>query len=130
MKRWCCAAVLLLATLAAGAEEWPRFRGPTGQGVSHESHLTTHWSATDNIAWKAAIPGVGWSSPIVWGDRVFLTTAADGGQDCHVLALSRMDGKRLWDLLVSDNGIVVCLKAATGKPLWQARLSGSYSASP
>lgn len=98
MTRWFCAAVGAMAfSLIARAEEWPRFRGPTGQGVSREKNLPTKWSATDNIAWKTDIPGEGWSSPIVWGDRVFLTTATEGGQSCHVLALSRSEGKILWD---------------------------------
>lgn len=101
MTRWFCVIVGAVAfSLLAYAEEWPRFRGPTGQGISHEKNLPTKWSASDNIAWKAEIPGEGWSSPIVWGDRVFLTGATDGGASCHVLALSRLDGKTLWDTAV------------------------------
>jgi outer membrane protein assembly factor BamB len=101
MTRWLGALVVsVVSCLAANAEEWPRFRGPTGQGVSQEKALPTKWSATDNIAWKTRIPGEGWSSPIIWGDRVFLTTATDGGESCHVLALSRTDGKLLWDAAV------------------------------
>jgi outer membrane protein assembly factor BamB len=88
---------LFAAAPMAAAEEWPGFRGPTGQGVSQERGVPTRWSATDNVAWKADIPGEGWSSPVVWGERVFLTTATDGGQSCHVLALSRRDGKVLWN---------------------------------
>lgn len=101
MTRWFCAVIGAIAfSQRAATEEWPRFRGPTGQGVSQEKSLPTKWSATDNIAWKSDIPGEGWSSPIVWGDRVFLTTATDGGESCHVRALSRLDGKTLWDTMV------------------------------
>lgn len=101
MTRWLCAALVPLALcLAARGEEWPGFRGTTGQGLSREKGLPTRWSATDNVAWKAAVPGEGWSSPVVWGERVFLTAATDGGAACHVLALSRADGKLLWDVTV------------------------------
>src|SRR5690349_1538398 len=54
---------------------WPQFRGPGGRGVSTNTHLPDNWSQTENIAWKAEIPGHAWSSPIVWGQRVFVATA-------------------------------------------------------
>ena len=56
-------------------ENWPAWRGPRGDGTSLESNVPTRWSATENVAWKTAVPGAGHSSPIVWGERVFLTTA-------------------------------------------------------
>jgi outer membrane protein assembly factor BamB len=86
----------LLAT-AARAENWPQFRGPTRQGISTETNLPLRWSATEHLAWKTRIPGEGWSSPIVWGDHVFLTSATDEGAAFHVIALSARDGKLLWD---------------------------------
>lgn len=79
------------------AENWPQFRGPTGQGISNEKDIPIQWNATSDIAWKAAIPGEGWSSPIVWKDRVFVTTATDNGQSCRVIAVDRESGKILWD---------------------------------
>jgi outer membrane protein assembly factor BamB len=101
MSRWFYALALLTASTVAGTgQEWPGFRGPTGQGVSREKRVPTRWGTTDNVAWKADVPGEGWSSPAVWGDRVFLTTATDGGEGCHVLALARADGKTLWDVEV------------------------------
>ncbi len=92
------AALLLLLC----AQDWPRFRGPDGQGHSPEKGLPESWTATTNVAWKTAIPGEGWSSPIVWGDRVFLTSATDGGKGCHVLCIGATDGKVLWDTNVFD----------------------------
>jgi outer membrane protein assembly factor BamB len=86
------------------AEEWPRFRGPTGQGLSSERNLPIQWSATDNIAWKTPIPGDGWSSPVVQGDRVFVTAARDKNTSCHVLCLDRDTGKILWDKEVFKQG--------------------------
>ena len=64
----------LLLVPAAAAEEWPGWRGPRGDGTSHEHGLPVRWGPTENVAWKATVPGVGHSSPVVWGDRVFLTT--------------------------------------------------------
>lgn len=82
------------------AEDWPRFRGPTGQGISADPNPPVRWSATENVAWKTPVPGTGWSSPIVWGDRVFLTYASEDGASCHVIGFNRADGKVLWDVEV------------------------------
>src|SRR5688572_18486433 len=90
-------AVLLLAAIFARAENWPRFRGPTGQGTSSEKNLPQNWSTDSNIVWKTAVPGEGWSSPIVWNDKIFVTSATDRGTKCHVLCLDRKSGKILWD---------------------------------
>src|SRR4051794_4409028 len=66
---------LFLAAAAPSADSWPQFRGPQSSGVvADDPNLPDKWSATENIAWKTAIPGVGWSSPIVWGDRIFVTS--------------------------------------------------------
>jgi outer membrane protein assembly factor BamB len=87
---------ILLATDVLGGN-WPGFRGPTGQGTSEEKELPLNWSATQNIAWKTELPGEGWSSPIIWNDHVFITSATEGGASCHVVALERTSGKILWD---------------------------------
>ncbi len=99
-RRFLAAITLVCLPILARAEEWPRFRGPTGQGVSTEKSLPKKWGWNENIVWKAEIPGDGWSSPIVWGDRVFVTTATEDGQSCRILALSRVEGKQLWNLEV------------------------------
>ena len=59
-------------------ENWPGFRGPTGQGVSHEKNLPLTWNLRENLAWRAQVPGFGWSSPIIWENRVFVTSATRG----------------------------------------------------
>ena len=87
----------LLMTAPGASENWPQFRGPGSQGRSAEAQLPFQWSATENVRWKAAIPGESWSSPIVWGDRVFVTTATESGQSCRVLSLDRKTGKILWN---------------------------------
>lgn len=95
-------AVLIL-TLSIGAntailnEEWPGWRGPSRQGLSAEINLPLKWSATENIAWKTELPGQSWSSPIIWGNRVFVTTATEGGASCRVIALDRRTGAILWN---------------------------------
>lgn len=61
--------------LSSNAADWPGFRGPDGSGVSSEKDLPTEWSTSKNVAWKAKIAGTGWSQPIVWGDKVFVTSA-------------------------------------------------------
>ena len=77
------AAGLIKSQIAAGVEEndaakfWNNFRGPTGNGVSETAIPPVEWSATKNVAWKLEIPGRGSSSPVVWGDKVFLTTAVN-----------------------------------------------------
>jgi outer membrane protein assembly factor BamB len=88
---------LLLLPGAAPAENWPGWRGPARDGVSPEKGLPTRWSATENVRWKAELPGAGVSAPVVWGERVFVT-ASDGrlGDRLHLLCFHRDSGKELW----------------------------------
>ncbi|HXT31170.1 MAG TPA: PQQ-binding-like beta-propeller repeat protein, partial [Vicinamibacterales bacterium] len=75
-------ALLWLAQAVSRAtEDWPQFRGPGGQGHSTEQGLPIEWSETKNVAWKTAVPGRGWSSPVVAGGRVWLTTATSVKKD-------------------------------------------------
>lgn len=82
----------------ADAENWPVWRGPRGDGSSADSTAPTTWNGDtgENILWKAAIPGWGHSSPIVWGDRVFLTSCIDEKQQRVLLCLDRRDGRTVW----------------------------------
>jgi len=91
------AALAILNCDHLTAENWPQFRGPTAQGLSVEKNLPLKWSATENVAWKTEVPGESWSSPIVWGDRVFLTTATDAGESCRVISMDRKSGAILWN---------------------------------
>jgi outer membrane protein assembly factor BamB len=84
--------------LSAGqAENWPCFRGPTRQGISPSADLPLTWSASDNVKWRSPVPGEGWSSPIVWEDRIFLTATEDGGRSCRVLCFSLATGELRWN---------------------------------
>ena len=72
---------LALAEPAAGAsDQWPQFRGPSAGIAENDPALPDRWSATENIIWKLDVPGVGWSSPVVWGDHVFVTSVINSGQ--------------------------------------------------
>jgi len=84
------AQILILLILLAS--DWPQFRGPTGQGVSDEQGLPLTWSETKNVRWKVAIPGKGWSSPVVQGDRIWLTTATEEGKSLRAISVDRNTG--------------------------------------
>lgn len=86
---------LLVATIVNG-ENWPSWRGPRENGISNERELPLTWSATKNIRWKVALPEPGNSTPIVWGDRVFITQSLDKGMRRALLCFARADGKKLW----------------------------------
>jgi outer membrane protein assembly factor BamB len=124
------ASASAIAWGAPRATNWPQFRGPDGQGVSVETGLPDDWSDTRNVLWKTAIPGRGHSSPVVWGDRIFLTTAIEGalvpgakgvrhvidGQDFvhpqgvgddhrqtfEVMAIDARDGHVLWERVAHE----------------------------
>jgi hypothetical protein len=82
-------AVQMIAVEGEGARYWPRWRGPSGQGLAGTEGFPDTWSGTTNVVWKIPVPGQGNSSPIVWADRIFLTTAYDGGRRLSVLAFQR-----------------------------------------
>lgn len=92
-----CLLLTLMSCSLVSAEEWMRFRGPNGQGLSTEEKLPVYWSQEENIVWKASIPGKGWSSPIVFEDRIFLTTATEDGVACRVICINRIDGSVTWN---------------------------------
>src|SRR6185436_8578260 len=83
---------LLFLALLLPAADWPQFRGPSGQGTSDEQGLPLDWSETRNVRWKISVPGKGWSSPVVKGDLVWLTTAIEDGKSLRALAVDRNTG--------------------------------------
>ncbi|MGH9791425.1 MAG: PQQ-binding-like beta-propeller repeat protein, partial [Candidatus Acidiferrales bacterium] len=86
--------VVFLAASVSRADDWPTWRGPNSDGISHEKNLPTNWSATENIDWKLALPGRSGATPIIWNDRIFLTTGA--GDNIEIWAVDRNSGKPLW----------------------------------
>jgi outer membrane protein assembly factor BamB len=91
------AGVQMIPVDGDGAKYWSRWRGPSGQGLVSSGSYTDTWSATQNVLWRTPVPGRGNSSPIVWGDRLFLSTAYDGGRRVSLVAFRRADGGRLWE---------------------------------
>ncbi len=147
MKSLIC---LFLAAMPAYAENWPRWRGPDGNPSSNEVLLPLTWDATKNVRWKVAVPGEGMSSPIVWDDYVFVTSADQKGAHRYLHGLNRKTGKTLWTYTIDcenperataaighaaptpatdganvvaffGNAGVVCCDL-NGKPLWTKKL--------
>jgi len=93
--------LLLVPEFALRAEDWPEFRGPTGQGHSSERGVPFEWSEAQNVVWKTRVPGLGWSSPVVAGGRVWLTTAVnDRGGSMRALSFDVDTGRQLVDVEV------------------------------
>ena len=119
-----CALCLFLTSLAGGKEtktvNWPQFRGPSASGIAEgfETPLTWNVPESENLKWKTPIPGLGHSCPVVWKDRVFLTTAiSDKEKDSlkigiyHEIAPVEKDGPHAW--------VLYCIDKATGKIIWE-----------
>jgi outer membrane protein assembly factor BamB len=91
---------VVLATLyfvpILGAADWPAFRGPAGNGTSDDANVPLRWSETDNVCWKVPVPGRGHSSPIIWGDRIFLNTCLTETQERVLHCFDRRDGRLVW----------------------------------
>src|SRR6185369_13197669 len=92
-----------LCTLPApGAENWPQFRGLDGDGHSDAKGLPLTWSETQNVKWKTLIHDKGWSSPVIWGDQVWLTTATEDGKHLFALTLDKNTGGVTRDVKLFD----------------------------
>jgi len=93
---------LTVMTMPA-ADAWPQMRGPTAQGVADAKGLPLTWSETEHVAWKTAIAGEGWSSPVVGEGAVYLTSALDEGRSLHAYRIDLANGKIVWDVEVFTN---------------------------
>lgn len=91
----------ILFAAPAFAENWPAWRGPTGMGQSTETKLPTKWSKTDNVRWKIPLPAPGNSTPIVWGNKIFITQATEKGKVRGLYCYDRADGRELWSQTVT-----------------------------
>jgi len=89
------AALFSVFTCTTPAQEWTRFRGPNGTGISHAKGIPTQISDAD-LDWKLELPGIGHSSPVLWGERVFVTCTGDKAGGIYVVCVSAKDGKVLW----------------------------------
>src|SRR5262249_35614762 len=87
--------------LADGPAYWPQWRGPSGQGYVTDTNVPLEWSATKNLVWKRQLPGGGHSTPVIWGNRLFLTCANAIGTERWVVCVDTTDGKILWQELAA-----------------------------
>jgi outer membrane protein assembly factor BamB len=124
-----CLIALSLSPPSSGftfnVSNWSQWRGPEGTGLSHETNLPDEWSANKNIKWNTAIPGQGHSSPIVWGNKVFLTTDIEGEPVAGAKAVEHKMGGQVF---VHPDSVganrkhtfkLLCLDRSTGKVLWE-----------
>jgi len=91
-----------VGALATAGPDWPEFRGPTGQGLATAKDVPVQWDAATNVRWKVPLPGEGWSSPVLVGDRIYLTAAATPGAvpSLHALCVAAADGRIIWNVEV------------------------------
>jgi outer membrane protein assembly factor BamB len=144
-----CAAIVLFTTsdvTTKPGERWPQFRGPESLGIADGAEFPEKWSAKENVAWSVDVPGRGWSSPVVWDDKIFLTTALSGdawkepttgiyGND-YIAELRKQglspeevsrrvrarDNETPEELTSDVEWRLLCFDARNGKKLWDAEL--------
>ncbi|MEK7996608.1 MAG: PQQ-binding-like beta-propeller repeat protein, partial [Planctomycetota bacterium] len=112
------AAVAFLAPGVNAQGNWPGFRGPSA-GVVEDGILPDTWSATENVVWKTEIPGRAWSSPVVWGERIFLTSAVSEGDDEMPKKGLYLGGNREKPSDKTHRWMVYCIDFNTGRILWE-----------
>ena len=114
------ASLLLIDTLAAAEDNnWPQFRGPGALGVSGNANLPDKWSTTENVLWKQVVAGRGWSSPVVWGNQIFVTTVVTEGKAWVAKKGLYFGGERYKPPAGRHHWKVVCLNLDTGKVVWE-----------
>ena len=100
MKLSLLCPLLLSSLLCAAPQDWPQFRGPDGQGHSAERGVPFQWSEEKNVAWKSAVPGKGWSSPVIFDNQVWMTSAKDEGKSLFAICLDKTSGQLLHNVEV------------------------------
>ncbi len=139
-----CFLFLTLVIHASGAQNWPQWRGPEGQGHAVAKDVPVEWSETKNIAWKTPVPGRGYSSPVIWGDQMWVTTAIENPASPEETErrLKANTGDQPVTVLASASLRAVCLDPASGKilhdievlnekePQWVHALNSYASPSP
>src|SRR5438552_3624092 len=117
------ALVLVLFTLATHSAEtpanWPQFRGPGAMGVADHPGLPDRWSTNENVAWKVEVAGLGWSSPIAWGNRVFVTTVVSEGEMEEPKKGLYFGGERKELPKGTQRWLVLCLDLDSGREQWR-----------
>jgi outer membrane protein assembly factor BamB len=95
-------SLLLAATPASRAANWPNWRGPSFNGASEEKKLPTRWTRTEGVAWTTPMPGPSGATPAIWGDTIFVSSTDDTAKTCLAMAFDRKTGKELWRVKIAD----------------------------
>jgi outer membrane protein assembly factor BamB len=96
-------AIALFSVPAQAGDNWPQFRGPSGDGTSDSTGLATTWSETQNVKWKTTLHDKGWSSPVVWGEQIWVTAATEDGKRDYAICVDKNSGQILHDIHLWDN---------------------------
>lgn len=110
--------------------QWPQFRGPGARGVAEANPIPDRWSTSDNVEWKRDIPGRGWSSPVVWNDRIFLTTVVNTGKSEEPKKGLYFGGNRPTPPDSDHEWRVMCLDLKSGETQWNICLHAGKPQSP
>lgn len=102
MRALCFSLVMLVTAGLQASEPWPAFRGPSANGHASTNDLPLEWSETGNVVWKTPIHGRGWSSPVVWGNRIWLTTATEDGRELSAVCIDLESGRILHDFVMFE----------------------------
>ncbi len=129
-----CTTLLLASVSVIQAENWPRWRGPNGDGTSSETNISTQWDSITNVLWKSEVPGVGHGSPVVWEDRLFLISAQPQTMEKLLLCYDCKNGNLLWKVTVlktpfenkhTDNSFASGTPATDGEYIYISFLDGN-----
>jgi outer membrane protein assembly factor BamB len=93
---------VILVTFVTHAENWNQYRGPNGDGISSATNLPVEFSETENLRWKTPIHDLGWSSPVVWDDQIWVTTAREDGSELFAVCIDLETGDIIHDIKVFD----------------------------
>ena len=96
-------SLLILTSGLQAADNWPQFRGPDGTGIAQQADPVVKWNGSERIKWEFGIRGKGWSSPVIWGDQLWVTTASVDGKQMWAVCVNRRTGKKIYDILVFEN---------------------------
>src|SRR5437899_447600 len=122
---------LSFAALAVVAQEnWPQFRGVQSLGVATNQSLPTAWSTSQNVAWQTSVPGVGWSSPIVWGDKIFVTSVVRDGPVEPPKKGLYFGGERKTPSTNTQHWLVFCFDWQTGRKVWEKQVHEGPPSTP
>lgn len=95
--------ISFMVSWTLAADNWPDFRGPGHNGHSDATNLPIKWSETENITWKVEIHDRGWSTPVIWGDQIWMTTATEDGRQMFAVCVSKKTGNILHDIKLFEN---------------------------